>query len=327
MTPQHKKAQKSSLTLLLASPRGFCAEVDRAIQIVEKALEKYGAPVFVRHEIVHNRFVVEELEKKGAIFVEELSEVSPDRPVIFSAHGVSKAVIEDAQSKNLFFVDATCPLVTKVHKEVEKHAREQREILFIGHQGHPEVMGTLGQVSDDIIHLIETVEDALSIQVKNPQALSYATQTTLSVEETAHIIAALRERFPEIEPPRKEDICYATTNRQQAVKAIAPQVDAFIVLGAPNSSNSLRLVEVAQRSGSPEARLYQRAAEVDWSWLQSLGKKSLTVGVTASASAPEVLVQELIHAASSHFHVTVREEGSVTETIQFSLPKELRDAG
>lgn len=316
---------KKPLTIFLASPRGFCAGVDRAIQIVEKAIEKYGAPVYVRHEIVHNRFVVQELEKKGAIFVDELEEVEPNRPVIFSAHGVSKAVVEEAQNAPLFYIDATCPLVTKVHKEVERYASFDHEILFIGHKGHPEVLGTMGQVPQGTIHLIETVADVEKVEVRNPEALAYATQTTLSVDEVADIVEALVKRFPAIKGPRKEDICYATTNRQVAVKTIAPQVGAFIIVGAPNSSNSLRLVETAQRHGCPEARLYQRAQEVDWEWVAAQETQPLTLGITAGASAPEILVQELIQEASNHFEVTLADSTGFEETIHFNLPKVLRD--
>ena len=310
---------KPPLTLLLASPRGFCAGVDRAIQIVELAIEKFGPPVYVRHEIVHNRYVVEELERKGAIFVEELDEVPPGAKVIFSAHGVPKSVPAEAQARELFYLDATCPLVSKVHVEAERLHNRGLEILLIGHAGHPEVNGTMGQLPDGAVTLIETVSDAEAFTPRDPEKLAFVTQTTLSVDDTAEIVAALRRRFPSIAGPHKEDICYATTNRQEAVKSIAPKVDAMLVIGAPNSSNSMRLVEVAERSGCPYAALVQRASDIDW---QALGKPA-AVGLTAGASAPDVLVEEVIDAFRQHFSVTVEETSVRRESVQFKLPRAL----
>ncbi|HAC57378.1 4-hydroxy-3-methylbut-2-enyl diphosphate reductase [Parvibaculum sp.] len=310
---------KPPLTLLLASPRGFCAGVDRAIQIVELAIEKFGPPVYVRHEIVHNRYVVEELERKGAIFVEELDEVPPGAKVIFSAHGVPKSVPAEAQARELFYLDATCPLVSKVHVEAERLHNRGLEILLIGHAGHPEVIGTMGQLPDGAVTLIETVSDAEAFTPRDPEKLAFVTQTTLSVDDTAEIVAALRRRFPSIAGPHKEDICYATTNRQEAVKSIAPKVDAMLVIGAPNSSNSMRLVEVAERSGCPYAALVQRASDIDW---QALGKPA-AVGLTAGASAPDVLVEEVIDAFRQHFSVTVEETSVRRESVQFKLPRAL----
>ena len=316
MTP----SSRPHLTVLMANPRGFCAGVDRAIQIVERALEKYGAPVYVRHEIVHNRFVVDRLRDKGAVFVDELDEIpDPERPVIFSAHGVPKAVPEDAEARRMFYIDATCPLVSKVHREAEQHFAEGREILLIGHAGHPEVIGTMGQLPPGAVQLVETVEDARRIEVKNPDNLSFVTQTTLSIDDTADIIAVLRERFPAISVPRKEDICYATTNRQEAVKVIAARCDLVLVLGAPNSSNSNRLVEVARTGGADAARLVQRAAEIDWSWFEGV----TTLGLSAGASAPEVLVEEVIDACRERFEVTVETVSDVRENVVFKLPRVL----
>jgi 4-hydroxy-3-methylbut-2-enyl diphosphate reductase len=316
MTP----SSRPHLTVLMANPRGFCAGVDRAIQIVERALEKYGAPVYVRHEIVHNRFVVDRLRDKGAVFVDELDEIpDPERPVIFSAHGVPKAVPEDAEARRMFYIDATCPLVSKVHREAEQHFAEGREILLIGHAGHPEVIGTMGQLPPGAVQLVETVEDARRIEVKNPDNLSFVTQTTLSIDDTAGIIAVLRERFPAIAVPRKEDICYATTNRQEAVKVIAARCDLVLVLGAPNSSNSNRLVEVARTGGADAARLVQRAAEIDWSWFEGV----TTLGLSAGASAPEVLVEEVIDACRERFEVTVETVSDVRENVVFKLPRVL----
>ena len=312
---------KAPLTILLAAPRGFCAGVDRAIQIVEVALERYGAPVYVRHEIVHNRFVVESLEAKGAVFVDELDQVPDNVPVVFSAHGVPKAVPAEAERRGLFYLDATCPLVSKVHREAERHHIEGRQVILIGHAGHPEVVGTMGQLPEGAVVLVETVEDVARIAVKDPGNIAFATQTTLSVDETAGILAALQARFPAISSPRKEDICYATTNRQQAVKAIAPRVEAVLVLGAPNSSNSKRLVEVAKNAGCPRAQLVQRAVDIDW---QELGAIR-TLGVTAGASAPEVLVEEVIAAAKERFAVTVEQVRTATEDVVFKLPKALTD--
>lgn len=310
---------KPSLTILLAAPRGFCAGVDRAIQIVEVALERYGAPVYVRHEIVHNRFVVESLEAKGAVFVDELDEVPDGVPVVFSAHGVPKSVPKAADDRGLFYLDATCPLVSKVHREAERHHNEGRQVVLIGHAGHPEVIGTMGQLPPDSVVLVETVADVATLNVVDPETLAYATQTTLSVDETADIVTALQERFPAISGPKREDICYATTNRQQAVKAIAPKVDMVLVLGAPNSSNSKRLVEVARNHGCDRAQLVQRAAEIRWDEFAGVGR----LGITAGASAPEVLVEEVITAAREHFDVTVEEVRTAFEDVTFKLPKAL----
>src|SRR6476619_5063485 len=292
-------AEFPPLRVLIAAPRGFCAGVDRAIQIVELALERFGAPVYVRHEIVHNRFVVERLKGLGAVFVDELDEVPDDRPVVFSAHGVPKSVPAAAQDRSLTYVDATCPLVSKVHRQAERLIEEGRHILFIGHAGHPEVIGTFGQVPDGSMTLIETVEDAQSVGVPEDIGLAFLTQTTLSVDDTAAIVETLKARFPTIRAPRSEDICYATSNRQAAVKAIAPECDRMLVIGAPNSSNSLRLAEVAERIGVP-ARLIERAADLDWEWLG----EPRTLGITAGASAPEVLVRELLDALRTRFAVT-----------------------
>ncbi|HMA14688.1 MAG: 4-hydroxy-3-methylbut-2-enyl diphosphate reductase [Bacteroidota bacterium] len=310
---------KQPLTVYLANPRGFCAGVERAIAIVERALEQYGAPVYVRHEIVHNRFVVESLEAKGAIFVEELDEVPEGVPVIFSAHGVPKEVPDEAERRHLFYLDATCPLVSKVHREAERHERTGRQILLIGHAGHPEVIGTMGQVLPGAILLVEDAEDAETIEVDDPENLAYITQTTLSVDDTSEIIAVLKRRFPSIHGPKKEDICYATTNRQEAVKEIARRCDALLVVGAPNSSNSQRLVEVARREGCHRAILVQRAADIDWSSLA--GIRSL--GITAGASAPEVLVEEVVAACRQRFDVRVENVSGVVEDVIFKLPKEL----
>ncbi len=313
---------KQPLKILLAAPRGFCAGVDRAIQIVEKALEKYGAPVYVRHEIVHNKFVVENLKEKGAVFVEELDEIPDDgAPVIFSAHGVPKAVPEEAAKRNMFFIDATCPLVSKVHKEAEFHYRDGRQIVLIGHAGHPEVIGTMGQLPQDTVLLVETKEDVSALKVQDEANLAYCTQTTLSIDDTADIVEALKQRFPEIKGPHKEDICYATTNRQEAVKVLAPKVDALMVIGAPNSSNSNRLVEVGKIYGCEKAILVQRAADIDWSWLDGTG----ALGLTAGASAPEILVDEVINAAKERFDVSVEEVSIREENVIFNIPRLLRD--
>jgi 4-hydroxy-3-methylbut-2-enyl diphosphate reductase len=311
-------AARSPLRVLIAAPRGFCAGVDRAIQIVELALERFGAPVYVRHEIVHNRFVVERLRAMGAVFVDELDEVPDDRPVVFSAHGVPKAVPAAAAERGLHYVDATCPLVSKVHRQAERFIAEGRHILFIGHAGHPEVLGTFGQVPPGSMTLVETAEDARTLAVPAGAELAFLTQTTLSVDDTAAIVTALKARFPEIRSPRSEDICYATSNRQAAVKAIAPHCDRMLVIGAPNSSNSLRLAEVAERMGVP-ARLIERAAEIDWEWLGTPG----TLGVTAGASAPELLVREVIDALRSRFEVTEQEADHSPERMIFKLPREL----
>ncbi|MBL4666758.1 MAG: 4-hydroxy-3-methylbut-2-enyl diphosphate reductase [Sneathiella sp.] len=308
--------------LLLAAPRGFCAGVDRAIQIVERALEKYGAPVYVRHEIVHNRYVVENLEAKGAVFVDELSDVPADVPVIFSAHGVAKSVPEEATRKNMFFIDATCPLVSKVHREAERHDKDNAEVILIGHKGHPEVIGTMGQLADGKISLVETLADAKSFSPTNPNAnLAYLTQTTLSVDETADIVATLKQRFPHILSPKKEDICYATTNRQAAVKELAEECDGVLVIGAPNSSNSMRLVEVAQKSGCKFVSLVQRARDIPWEKLN----ECTNIGITAGASAPETLVEEVVAAFSERYKITVREITTSEEHVTFKLPRILEE--
>jgi 4-hydroxy-3-methylbut-2-enyl diphosphate reductase len=311
-------AQRPPLQVLIAAPRGFCAGVDRAIQIVELALERYGAPVYVRHEIVHNRFVVDRLRAMGARFVDELDEVPDDRPVVFSAHGVPKSVPAAAAERSLHFLDATCPLVSKVHRQAERLIADGRHILFIGHAGHPEVVGTFGQVPPGSMTLIETVEDAAAVAVANPENLAFLTQTTLSVDDTAAIVEALKDRFPSIRVPRSEDICYATSNRQAAVKAIAERCDRMLVIGAPNSSNSLRLAEVAQRMGVP-SRLIERAADIDWEWLGVPG----TVGVTAGASAPELLVREVVEALNARFDVREEIADHSPERMVFKLPREL----
>ena len=306
------------LKVLIAAPRGFCAGVDRAIQIVELALERFGAPVYVRHEIVHNRFVVDRLKKLGAIFVDELDEVPDDRPVVFSAHGVPKSVPESARNRGLTYVDATCPLVSKVHRQAERLIADGLHILFIGHSGHPEVIGTFGQVPDGSISLIETVADAQAVEVADPDKLAFLTQTTLSVDDTAAIVAALKERFPAIRAPRSEDICYATSNRQAAVKAIVPECDKLLVIGSPNSSNSLRLAEVAERLNVP-ARLIERAGNIDWEWLG----QPRTLGITAGASAPEVLVREVLDSLRQRFEVTEEIADHTPERMVFKLPREL----
>jgi 4-hydroxy-3-methylbut-2-enyl diphosphate reductase len=306
------------LRVLIAAPRGFCAGVDRAIQIVELALERFGAPVYVRHEIVHNRFVVERLRGLGAVFVDELDEVPDDRPVVFSAHGVPKSVPAEAQGRGLTYVDATCPLVSKVHRQAQRLIEEGRHILFIGHAGHPEVIGTFGQVPEGSITLVETVEHVRDLDIPDAANLAFLTQTTLSVDDTAAIVDALKVRFPNIRVPRSEDICYATSNRQAAVKAIAGECDRMLVIGAPNSSNSLRLAEVAERMGVP-ARLIERACDIDWEWLDQPG----TVGITAGASAPEVLVREVVDALAERFEVTAEEADHTPERMTFKLPREL----
>jgi 4-hydroxy-3-methylbut-2-enyl diphosphate reductase len=306
------------LHVLIAAPRGFCAGVDRAIQIVELALERFGAPVYVRHEIVHNRFVVDRLRDLGAVFVDELDEVPDDRPVVFSAHGVPKSVPAAASERGLQFVDATCPLVSKVHRQAERLIADGRHILFIGHAGHPEVIGTFGQVPEGSITLVETIEDVRNVAVDDPATLAFLTQTTLSVDDTAAIVDALKARFPSIQAPRSEDICYATSNRQAAVKAIAPLCEKMLVIGAPNSSNSLRLAEVAERIGSA-ARLIERATDIDWDWLG----QPKTLGVTAGASAPELLVREVLDALRERFDVTEEEADHSPERLSFKLPREL----
>lgn len=313
---------KPPLTILLAAPRGFCAGVVRAIDIVERALALYGAPVFVRHEIVHNKFVVDSLKAKGAIFVKELDEITDaTRPVVFSAHGVPKSVPAMAAARHMFQLDATCPLVTKVHMEAQRHHAEGFEIILIGHQGHPEVIGTMGQLPDGAVRLIETVEDARRISVLNPEKLAYITQTTLSVDDTRDVVSELQRRFPLIRGPYKEDICYATTNRQEAVKSIAPRVQLLLVVGAPNSSNSQRLVEVGARHGTPRSLLVQRASDLDWSTLEGLS----VIGITAGASAPESLVNEMIDAFRDHYDVAVETVSLREENVAFKLPRELRE--
>ena len=306
------------LRVLIAAPRGFCAGVDRAIQIVELALERFGAPVYVRHEIVHNRYVVDRLKGMGAIFVDELDEVPDDRPVVFSAHGVPKSVPANARERNLTFVDATCPLVSKVHRQAERLIEDGLHILFIGHDGHPEVIGTFGQVPQGSMTLVETVEDANTVHVPDSDRLAFLTQTTLSVDDTSAIVSALKARFPDIRAPRSEDICYATSNRQAAVKAVAPECDRMLVIGSPNSSNSLRLAEVAERLNVP-ARLIDRASQIDWDWLG----QPATLGLTAGASAPELLVREVVDALRQRFEVTEEIADHSPERMIFKLPREL----
>ena len=307
------------LTILLASPRSFCAGVERAILIVEKALDNYGPPVYVRHEIVHNRFVVESLKAKGAVFVDELDEVPEDAPVVFSAHGVAKSVRAQAERRNLFVLDATCPLVSKVHSEAEHHFAVGRQIILIGHAGHPEVEGTMGQLPQGAVILVENLEQAKTVEVERANRLAFITQTTLAVDDVAEIIDELKRRFPSILAPKKGDICYATSNRQQAVKAIAAVSDAMIVIGAPNSSNSMRLVEVAHQSGCDRALLVQRAADVDWGFLDGIER----LGLTAGASAPDILVEELIHACRARYDVTLEEVTVTRENVHFNLPRVL----
>jgi 4-hydroxy-3-methylbut-2-en-1-yl diphosphate reductase len=314
-------ASRRPMKLLLAAPRGFCAGVDRAIKIVELALEQHGAPVYVRHEIVHNRFVVDTLKAQGAVFVEELDEVPDGGHVVFSAHGVPKSVPADAQARGLAYFDATCPLVSKVHRQAERQVDAGRHIVFIGHAGHPEVVGTFGQVPDGAMTLVETLDDAENFSPIDPENLSFLTQTTLSVDDTAEIVAALQRRFPSIVGPKGEDICYATSNRQEAVKAIAAQCDLVLVIGAPNSSNSLRLVEVAARSGA-RAHLVQRAEDISMNWFDGVG----TLGLTAGASAPEVLVREIIDALALHFDLDEQQVTTAEESITFKLPRELAGA-
>ena len=320
MNAPFQQPDKPDLRLLLAAPRGFCAGVDRAIEIVERALTRYGAPVYVRHEIVHNRFVVDGLRAKGAVFVEELDEVPDGAPVVFSAHGVPKSVPANATERGLDWLDATCPLVSKVHRQAERHIEAGRHILFIGHRGHPEVIGTFGQVPVGTITLIETLEDVTALDFPADAALSFLTQTTLSVDDTAEIVAALRDRFPGIAGPKAEDICYATSNRQTAVKAIAEECQLVLVIGAPNSSNSLRLVEVADRCGAT-ARLIQRGAEIDEAWFAGV----TTMGLTAGASAPEALVQEVIDRISQFRTVAVEQVVTAEEKVIFKLPRQLAD--
>ncbi len=309
------------LTLYLAAPRGFCAGVDRAIKIVELALEKWGAPVYVRHEIVHNKFVVDALRDKGAVFVEELEDCPDDRPVIFSAHGVPKAIPAEASRRQMIAIDATCPLVTKVHMEAQRHFENGLQMVMIGHDGHPETVGTMGQLPVGEVLLVETAGDVAGLVVRDPAKLAFITQTTLSVDDTAGIVAALKDRFPAIVGPHKEDICYATTNRQAAVKEIAGRIDALLVIGAPNSSNSRRLVEVGRAAGCPYAQLVQRAAEIDWRALHG----ARAMGLTAGASAPEELVTEVIDALKSRFRVTVELVETAQENVEFKVPRVLRE--
>jgi 4-hydroxy-3-methylbut-2-enyl diphosphate reductase len=312
---------KPPLTLYLAAPRGFCAGVDRAIKIVELALEKWGAPIYVRHEIVHNKFVVDDLRGKGAVFVEELEDCPDDRPVIFSAHGVPKAVPAAAAAREMIFVDATCPLVSKVHIEAQRHNDNGLQMIMIGHAGHPETVGTMGQLPDGEVLLVETIADVAHVVVRDPAQLAFVTQTTLSVDDTADIVTALNARFPMIVGPHKEDICYATTNRQEAVKAMAPLVDAMLVVGAPNSSNSQRLVEVGRKAGCAYSQLVMRGADIDWRSLD--GIKS--VGITAGASAPEVLINEVIDAFKARYEVTVEQVETAVENVEFKVPRVLRE--
>ena len=306
---------KPPLRLLIAAPRGFCAGVDRAIHIVELAIKKHGAPVYVRHEIVHNRYVVDTLRDKGAVFVEDLDDVPNGAPVVFSAHGVPKSVPAAAKARGLAYLDATCPLVSKVHRQAERLVESGRHIIFVGHRGHPEVIGTFGQVPDGEMTLVETVEDVATLDPPKPESLGFLTQTTLSVDDTKEIVEALKIRFPLIEGPRGEDICYATSNRQQSVKAIVPQCDKMIVIGSPNSSNSQRLAEVARRSGVP-AELVERADKVDFEWLEGVR----TLGITAGASAPEILVRELVEHLATRFDVTEQQVETTVETMSFKLP-------
>ncbi|MCL4188604.1 MAG: 4-hydroxy-3-methylbut-2-enyl diphosphate reductase [Rhodobacteraceae bacterium] len=312
---------KPPLTLLIAAPRGFCAGVDRAIRIVELALEKWGAPVYVRHEIVHNRHVVDGLRARGAVFVEDLADCPDDRPVVFSAHGVPRAVPAEAARRNMIAVDATCPLVTKVHMEADRHHAEGRQLVMIGHAGHPETVGTMGQLAPGEVLLVETAGDVARLEVRDPDRLAFVTQTTLSVDDTAAVVAALRARFPAIVGPRREDICYATTNRQAAVKAIAPRADAILVIGAPNSSNSLRLVEVARAAGCADARLVQRATDIDWPSLAG----ARAVGLTAGASAPEELVEEVAAAFAERYALTRETVETAVERVEFRVPRILRE--
>ncbi|MFL2685017.1 MAG: 4-hydroxy-3-methylbut-2-enyl diphosphate reductase [Amylibacter sp.] len=314
--------EKPNIDLYLAAPRGFCAGVDRAIKIVEMALEKWGAPVFVRHEIVHNKYVVDELRSKGAIFVETLEECPSDRPVIFSAHGVPKSVPAAAIARKMVFVDATCPLVSKVHIEAERHHSNGLQMVMIGHKGHPETIGTMGQLPKGEVLLVETPEDVSRIIPRNDEKLAYITQTTLSVDDTIEIVKKLKERFPKIIGPHKEDICYATTNRQEAVKAVSPKVDALLVIGAPNSSNSKRLVEVGKSSGCKYSQMVQRASDIDWRALE--GVKS--IGITAGASAPEILINEVILTISDRFNVTQKIVETAVENVEFKVPRVLREA-
>tara|TARA_B100000989_G_scaffold298135_1_gene286258 strand:- start:1898 stop:2848 length:951 start_codon:yes stop_codon:yes gene_type:complete len=309
------------LTVYMAAPRGFCAGVDRAIQIVEMALEKWGKPVYVRHEIVHNKYVVDELKSKGAIFIKEVNEAPVDRPIIFSAHGVPKSVPLEAQRREMIYVDATCPLVSKVHIEADRHFENGLQIVMIGHAGHPETIGTMGQLPDGGVLLVENTEDVKNLSVRDPIKLAYVTQTTLSIDDTAEVVEALKVRFPAIVGPHKEDICYATSNRQAAVKEIAPDVDALLVIGAPNSSNSQRLVEVAKKAGCKNSQLVQRATEINWDKLMDIK----SIGITAGASAPEILINEVIEALKERFEVKTNIVETATENVNFKLPRILRE--
>ena len=309
------------LTVYMAAPRGFCAGVDRAIQIVEMALEKWGKPVYVRHEIVHNKYVVDELKSKGAIFIKEVNEAPVDRPIIFSAHGVPKSVPLEAQQREMIYVDATCPLVSKVHIEADRHFENGLQIVMIGHAGHPETIGTMGQLPDGGVLLVENTEDVKNLTVRDPNKLAYVTQTTLSIDDTAEVVEALKVRFPTIVGPHKEDICYATSNRQAAVKEIAPDVDALLVIGAPNSSNSQRLVEVAKKAGCKNSQLVQRATEINWDKLMDIK----SIGITAGASAPEILINEVIEALKERFEVKTNFVETATENVNFKVPRILRE--
>ena len=309
------------LTVYMAAPRGFCAGVDRAIKIVEMALEKWGTPVYVRHEIVHNKYVVDELKLKGAIFIKEVEEAPNDRPIIFSAHGVPKSVPLEAQTRDMIYVDATCPLVSKVHIEADRHFENGLQIIMIGHAGHPETIGTMGQLPEGGVLLVENTEDVENLIVRNPNKLAYVTQTTLSIDDTAEVVEALKVRFPAIVGPHKEDICYATSNRQAAVKEIAPDVDALLVIGAPNSSNSQRLVEVAKKAGCNNSQMVQRAAEINWSSLIDIK----SIGITAGASAPEILVKEVVDALKERFEVKTHFVETATENVNFKVPRILRE--
>ncbi len=309
------------LTVYMAAPRGFCAGVDRAIQIVEMALEKWGKPVYVRHEIVHNKYVVDELKSKGAIFIKEVNEAPVDRPIIFSAHGVPKSVPLEAQRREMIYVDATCPLVSKVHIEADRHFENGLQIVMIGHAGHPETIGTMGQLPDGGVLLVENTEDVKNLSVRDPSKLAYVTQTTLSIDDTAEVVEALKVRFPAIVGPHKEDICYATSNRQAAVKEIAPDVDALLVIGAPNSSNSQRLVEVAKKAGCKNSQLVQRATEINWDKLMDIK----SIGITAGASAPEILINEVIEALKERFEVKTNFVETATENVNFKVPRILRE--
>ena len=310
------------LSVYMAAPRGFCAGVDRAIKIVEMALEKWGEPVYVRHEIVHNKYVVDELKSKGAIFIKEVSDAPVDRPIIFSAHGVPKSVPLEAKSRKMIYVDATCPLVSKVHIEADRHFENGLQIIMIGHEGHPETIGTMGQLPEGGVLLVESTKDVENLIVRDPSKLAYVTQTTLSIDDTAEVVEALKTRFPTIVGPHKEDICYATSNRQAAVKEIAPEVDALLVIGAPNSSNSQRLVEVAKKAGCENSQMVQRAAEINWNSLMNIK----SVGITAGASAPEILVNEVVEALRERFEIKTHLVETATESVNFKVPRILREA-